>query len=131
MKAARVKYKTIDEYFSYQPEETQAILETLRQTIIKAAPKAEEVISYNIPAFQLEGMLVFFAAYKNHIGFYPTSSGIANFKKELSKFKTSRGAVQFPIDEPIPLGLVSKIVKARVKENMERAKMKSAYKNKK
>ena len=88
------------------------------------------MISYNIPAYKYHGMLVFFAAYKNHIGFYPTASGIANFKNELSKYKTSRGAVQFPIDEPLPFDLISKIVRARVKENEDRAEIKTAAKNK-
>jgi uncharacterized protein YdhG (YjbR/CyaY superfamily) len=125
MRNKSVKYKTVDEYFSYQPAGTQKILEKLRETIKKAAPEAEELISYNIPAYKMEGMLVYFAAYKNHIGFYPTSSGISNFKKELSKYKTSRGAVQFPINEPIPLVLVTKIVKSRVEENIDRAKMKT------
>ncbi|HVZ97028.1 MAG TPA: DUF1801 domain-containing protein [Chitinophagaceae bacterium] len=125
MRSESVKYKTVDEYFSYQPAATQKILQQLRRAIKKAAPKAEEGISYNIPAYKLEGMLVFFAAYKNHIGFYPTASGITSFKKELSKYKTSRGAVQFPIGEPLPLDLITRMVKARVKENTGRTKMKA------
>jgi uncharacterized protein YdhG (YjbR/CyaY superfamily) len=95
-------------------------LETLRQTIRKAAPKAEEVISYQMPAFKFYGMLVYFAAYKTHIGFYPTGSGIASFKKELDKYETSKGTVRFPIDKPLPLGLIGKMVKFRVKENFEK-----------
>lgn|SRR5690348_4572019 len=125
MKAGSLKYKTVDEYFSHQSVHAQKKMEQLRNTIKKAVPEAEEIISYNIPAYRLQGMLVFFAAYKNHIGFYPTSSGIVNFKKELSKYKTSRGAVQFPIDEPMPLNLVRKIVKFRVKENIDHAAMKT------
>jgi len=123
--AGSVKYKTVDEYFSHQTAQAQKMMSQLRNTIKKAAPDAEEVISYNIPAYRLQGMLVFFAAYKNHIGFYPTSSGIVNFKKELSKYKTSRGTVQFPVDGPMPLSLVTKIVKFRVKENMDRVAMKT------
>jgi len=125
MMAGSVKYKTVDEYFSHQTAQAQKMMSQLRNTIKKAAPDAEEVISYNIPAYRLQGMLVFFAAYKNHIGFYPTSSGIVNFKKELSKYKTSRGTVQFPVDGPMPLSLVTKIVKFRVKENMDRVAMKT------
>jgi uncharacterized protein YdhG (YjbR/CyaY superfamily) len=125
MMAGSVKYKTVDEYFSHQTAQAQKMMSQLRNTIKKAAPDAEEVISYNIPAYRLQGMLVFFAAYKNHIGFYPTSSGIVNFKKELSKYKTSRGTVQFPVDGPMPLSLVTKIVKFRVKENVDHAAMKT------
>ena len=119
------KYKSVDEYFSFQPESTQEILEQLRKTIKQAAPKAEELISYNIPAYKQDGMLVYFAAYKNHIGFYPTSSGITHFENELTKYKTSRGAVRFPLDEPLPLRLIAKIVKWRAQENRARAKLRS------
>jgi len=86
----------------------------------EAAPEAVEVISYQMPAFKLNGILVYFAAFKNHIGFYPTSSGIEQFKKELSPYKWSKGAVQFPLDKPIPFALVKKIVIFRVKENLRR-----------
>jgi uncharacterized protein YdhG (YjbR/CyaY superfamily) len=115
----------IDEYISGFPKNTQQILQQVRATIRKAAPKAEEVISYQMPAFKFYGMLVFFAAYKNHIGFYPTSSGISAFKKELSAYKGAKGSVQFPIDSPIPLSLINKIVKFRVKENLEKANAKA------
>jgi uncharacterized protein YdhG (YjbR/CyaY superfamily) len=110
------KYKTIDEYIQAFPTETQEILENIRQTIHKAAPEAVEVISYQMPAFKQNRVLVFFAAYKKHIGFYPTASGIEAFKKELSPYKSSKGAVQFPLDGPIPLNLIEKIVKFRIKE---------------
>jgi uncharacterized protein YdhG (YjbR/CyaY superfamily) len=113
----KAKFKTVEEYFSVQPEHTRALLEELRKTIKKAAPKAEEVISYNIPAFKLEGLLVYYAAFDKHIGFYPTPSGIKAFEKELSAYKGAKGSVQFPLDEPLPLSLITKIVKYRVKEN--------------
>ena len=121
MSSSNKSFKTIDEYVSTFPREVQVVLEELRQAIRKSAPEAEETISYGIPTFDLNGFhLVHFAAYKNHIGFYPTSSGITAFKKELSLFKTSKGTVQFPLTEPIPLGLIKKIVKYRVKENLSK-----------
>ncbi len=113
----RTQFKTIDEYIGTFPKNVQDILQKLRQTIRKAAPEAEEAISYQIPTFKLNGNLVHFAAFKNHIGFYPTSSGIRAFKKELSQYKGAKGSVQFPIDQPLPLSLISEIVKFRVKEN--------------
>jgi uncharacterized protein YdhG (YjbR/CyaY superfamily) len=112
--------KNIDEYIAGFPEEIQEILEKMRITIKKAAPKAEEKISYQMPAFTLNGNLVYFAACKNHTGFYPTPSAILEFKKELSACECSKGAVQFPINKPLPLALISKIVKFRVKENLKR-----------
>src|SRR5664279_463073 len=114
----------IDEYISGFPKETQKILEQLRATIKKAAPKADEVISYSIPAFKLNGMLVWFAAYSNHIGFYPRGSGIEAFKKELSIYKGAKGSVQFPLDRPLPFELITKIVKFRVAENLLKTKTK-------
>jgi uncharacterized protein YdhG (YjbR/CyaY superfamily) len=117
---ATKKFKTIDEYIKTFPEDVQGILEKMRQTIRKAAPGAEEVISYQIPAFKLNGNLVYFAAFKNHIGFYPTSSGIEAFKMELSPYKRARGSVQFPIEKPIPYDLLKKIVTFRVKENLKK-----------
>jgi uncharacterized protein YdhG (YjbR/CyaY superfamily) len=116
--------KNIDEYTAGFPEEVQAILEKLRATIRASAPDAEETISYQIPTFTLKGNLVHFAAYKKHIGFYPTSTGIEKFKNELSAFEGAKGSVKFPLDKPIPFDLVSKIVKFRVKENLERASAK-------
>ena len=112
----RVKYSSIDEYISGFPEETQKLLRQVRASIKEAAPEAAEKISYGIPTFTLAGNLVHFAAFKNHIGFYPTSSGIEKFKEELSIYEGAKGSVKFPIDKPLPLGLISKIVKFRVKE---------------
>jgi uncharacterized protein YdhG (YjbR/CyaY superfamily) len=116
------KFESVKEYFSSQPAEVRMLLEEMRETIRQAAPRAEEVISYNIPAFKQNGILVYYAAHKQHIGFYPTSSGIRNFEKELVGYTTSKGAVQFPFNKPIPKTLVKKIVKFRVKENLEKSK---------
>lgn len=96
----------------------------MRLTIKKAAPQAKEKISYGIPAFTLNGMLVWFAAFKNHIGFYPRTSAIVAFKKELSAYKRAKGSVQFPFDQPLPLPLISRMVKFRVKENLAKLKKK-------
>jgi len=114
--------KNIDEYMARFPSEVQALLQRMRATIKKAAPKAEEKISYGIPTFTLDGNLVHYAAYKGHIGFYPGAAGIAAFKKELSAHKGAKGSVQFPLDEPLPLALVSRIVKFRVKQNLSAKK---------
>ncbi len=122
------KFKTVDEYLSASPENTKAILEELRKVIRQAAPQAEELISYNMPAFKQHGVLVYYAAYKNHIGFYPTASPIKVFKDELAIYKTSKGAIQFPIEEPLPHGLIKKIVKYRVKEVLEKASIKGKKK---
>ena len=116
--------KTIDDYIAEQPVEFRERLEILRMTILKAAPKAEEVISYKMPAFKLNGMLVYFAAFKNHIGFYATPTGHHEFKKELSVYKTGKGSVQFPLDKPLPLKLITKIIKFRAKENLKKVKAK-------
>lgn len=121
MKTENKTPQTIDEYITGFPREVQAILEKIRATIQAAAPDAEETISYRMPTFTLSGNLVHFAAFKKHIGFYPAPSGIAKFKKELSAYKGAKGSVQFPLDKPIPLGLIRKIVKFRVKENLARA----------
>lgn len=121
MEGNRITYKTIDDYILHFPPEVQEILNQLRKVIKEAAPDAEEKISYQMPAFAFHGNLVYFAAYKNHIGFYPTSSGIAEFKQELSEYKGSKGAVQFPIGKPLPFELISKIVQFRVAENIKRA----------
>lgn len=114
--------KTVDEYISMFPENVQIILKKLRQTVKQSAPKAEETISYRIPTFKLNGNLVHFGAFNDHIGFFPTSSGIEAFKKELSPYKLSRGTAQFPFNKPIPYDLVKRIVRYRVKENMSRKK---------
>ncbi len=118
------KPKDIDEYIKSFPKEIQEIMQKLRNTIIKAAPKATEKISYAMPAFYQDGNLVYFAAYKNHIGFYPTSKPIAVFKNKLTKYKTSKGAIQFPIDKPLPLELITQIVKFRVQQNSHKIKPK-------
>jgi uncharacterized protein YdhG (YjbR/CyaY superfamily) len=117
--------KTVDAYIKDFPEDIQNILSEIRSTIIKVAPNAEESISYGIPAYKLYGKpLVYFAAFKNHIGFYATPSGHEAFEKELAKYKQGKGSVQFPIDKPIPLTLISKIVKYRVKLNNQQLKNK-------
>ncbi len=113
---------TIDEYIGTFPEDVQQILEKIRQTIHEAAPEAVEAISYQMPTFKLNGNLVHFAAFKHHIGFYPTPSGIEAFKKELSQYSGAKGSVQFPLDKPIPYDLVQKITRFRVKENLEKTK---------
>ena len=122
MRTGQTAPKTIDEYIAGFPQEVQEILEKVRRTIRKAAPDAEETIKYQMPTFTLEGNLVHFAAFKKHIGFYPVPSGIEKFKKELSVYEGGKGSVRFPLDKPIPFGLISRIVKFRVKENLERAK---------
>jgi uncharacterized protein YdhG (YjbR/CyaY superfamily) len=122
----QTKFEDVDSYIAIFPEDVQQILEQIRTAIKSSAPKAEEVISYNMPAFKYHGMLVYFAGYKNHIGFYSLPSGHKAFKKELSKYKQGKGSVQFPLDKPMPLALIKKIVKFRVKENSEKAKLKKA-----
>lgn len=118
MNRQKKQFNTIDEYIDTFPDNVQVLLQELRLTIRESAPEAEETINYQIPTFRLNGNLVHFAAYKKHIGFYPAPSGIDNFKEELSPYALSKGAVRFPIDAPIPLQLVSKIVKFRVKEQL-------------
>lgn len=112
------------DYLSAFPANVSSMMEDLRITIRRAAPQAEEIISYNMPAFKWHGILVYFAGYKNHIGFYPGASGIAMFRNELTGYKSAKGSVQFPLDKPLPLRLVTKIVKFRVKENLEMSKRK-------
>lgn len=109
---------TIDAYINTFPGDVQEILQKMRMTIHKAAPKAEEAVKYGIPTFVLNGNLVHFGGFKNHIGFFPGSSGVKNFQKELAKFKTSKGTIQFQLDKPIPYALVTKITKFRIKENL-------------
>ena len=113
---------TIDEYISRCPENVQNILAKIRAVIKESAPEAEERISYQMPAFYLHGMLVWFGAHKHHVGFYPTGSGIEAFEDELSGYKRSKGAVQFPLDEPMPYELIGKIVRFRVAENLKKTK---------
>ena len=122
----KVEFKDIDSYIATFPEDVQVLLEQVRHAIKTSAPKAEEVISYNMPAFKYHGILVYFAGYKNHIGFYSLPSGHKAFEKELSKYKQGKGSVQFPLDKPMPLALIKKMVKFRVKENSEKAKLKKA-----
>ena len=111
MKTNQTAPQTIDEYIAGFPPPVQAILQRIRLTIQKAAPGAEETIKYRMPTFMLNGNLVYFAAFKKHIGFYPVPTGIEKFKRELSPYKQAKGSVQFPLDRPIPYGLISRIVK--------------------
>ena len=121
MKTNQTAPKTIDEYIAAFPNDVQDILEKIRMTIRKAAPEAEETISYQMPTFTLNGhYLVYFAAFKKHIGFYPAPIGNAEFEQELSVYGAGKGTVKFPLDQPIPFDLISKIVKFRAKENLER-----------
>lgn len=117
-------YENIDSYIADFPADKQRLLKLMRSTIQKAVPKAVEKISYGMPCFYQEGNLVYFAAMKNHIGFYPTSSGVANFEKELTDFVTSKGAIQFPLDKPLPVKLITMIAKFRLLENLEKAALK-------
>lgn len=126
MAASRKQFKTMDEYIDTFPDDVKRILSELRQTIKEVAPDAEETINYQIPTFTLNGNLVHFAAFENHIGFYPTPSGMEAFKEELSRYKGAKGSVQFPIDEPLPLPLIRRIVEYRVKENLERKQKKKS-----
>jgi uncharacterized protein YdhG (YjbR/CyaY superfamily) len=118
----------VDSYIAAYPTKVQKMLKQIRATIKKTAPDAEESISYMMPAYKLHGPLVYFGGYEKHIGFYPTGSGIAPFQKEIAAYKSSKGAVQFPLDQPLPLDLIEKMVKYRVKENLTKAdvKMKNA-----
>lgn len=117
--------KDIDEYILQYPDEVQEKLQQLRAVIKQVAPEAEETISYAMPAFKLKGrILVYFAGHKNHIGFYPASSGISNFEKELAGYHTSKGTVQLPLNKPLPLELISRIVEFRVMENLQKAEVK-------
>lgn len=121
------KATSIDAYISACPENVQQQLHQLRNTLKKLVPDAEEKISYAIPTFSLAGNLVHFAAYKNHIGFYPGASGIRNFLEELSAYETSKGTIQFPLNQPLPLDLISRIVHFRVQENLEKAAKKKGH----
>jgi uncharacterized protein YdhG (YjbR/CyaY superfamily) len=114
------KATTIEDYISHYPASTQKLLNQMRNCIAKAAPKAEEAISYGMPTFKLNGNLVHFAANKAHIGFYPAPSGIIAFEKELKEYVTSKGAIQFPFEKKLPLTLISKIVKFRAQENLSK-----------
>lgn len=117
---SKVRYNTVNEYIESQAENTKAQLVNIRSIKLKAAPNACEVISYGMPAYKIHSVLVYFAANKNHIGFYPTASPIQVFEEELTKYKTTKGAIQFPLNEEIPIELVQKIVKFRIEEDEQR-----------
>jgi len=114
----------IDAYIADFPEPIQNLLQEVRATIKRTAPEAEEMISYGMPAFRQNGMLVYFAAFKNHIGFYPIPSGIEAFREELSTFKGTKGSVHFPLNKPLPVELIARIVNFRIEENMQKALLK-------
>lgn len=120
----------IDTYISQFPPEIQLILNQMRNLILQSAPESKEVISYQMPAFQYKGILVYFAAYAKHIGFYPMPSAIEKFKSELTEYKTSKGAVQFPINQPLPEDLITRMVQFRVRENEMKADLKVSSKKK-
>lgn len=119
------KFTTIDEYIRDFPAEIQTVLEELRATVKKVVPEAKEKIGYQMPAFTYHGVLVYFAAFKNHIGFYPTPSGTGAFESELKEFKGGKGSVQFPLDKPMPFDLIEKIIKYRAEENLKKSKNKA------
>ncbi len=125
MESSKTGFTSIDEYIAQFPADVQKKLEDLRAVIKASAPEAEEKISYQMPTFALKGNLVHFAAHPKHIGFYPAPSGIEAFSQELAVYHYAKGSVQFPIDQPLPLELVSKIVKFRVAENLENAEKKN------
>lgn len=129
MKSNAVTPSTVDAYIAGFPEATQKLLKQLRNTIRKAAPKAEEGISYQMPAYKLNGVLVYFGGYANHIGFYPTGSSITYFQKEIVGYKTSKGTIQFPLDKALPLPLIKKIVAFRMQENNVKAALKAKKKS--
>ncbi|MBM7872107.1 uncharacterized protein YdhG (YjbR/CyaY superfamily) [Clostridium pascui] len=124
MEESKITFKSIDEYIMQFPPEVHEMLEALRRVIKESSPDAEEKISWQMPTFVLHENLVHFAAHKNHIGFYPGPSGIERFKDELSEYKSSKGAVQFPIGKSMPYELISRIVKFRAYENMKKAEEK-------
>ena len=128
MRTDQAAPKNIDEYIAGFPDAVQEILQKIRMTIREAAPDAEETIKYRMPTFTLKGNLVHFAAFKKHIGFYPVPTGIEGFRNELSVYEGGKGSVKFPLDKPIPLDLIGKIVEFRVKENLERAEAKGKKK---
>ncbi|UKS26688.1 DUF1801 domain-containing protein [Paenibacillus sp. HWE-109] len=125
MEGNKTSYESIDAYIATFPADVQEVLAELRQFIKEWVPEAKEKISYQMPTFDLHGNLVHFAAYKNHIGFYPAASGIEAFKDELAAYKGAKGSVQFPLGKPLPYELIGRIVAFRVAENIERAKRKS------
>ena len=128
MDASSRKFQTIDEYHSTVPEDIRKLLNVMRKTIREAAPEAEEYIGYNMPAYRLNGPLVYYAAAKTHIGFYPTSTAIVAFAGKLKDYKTSKGAIQFPIEKGIPIDLVKEIEGFKLAENLARAETKRRIK---
>ena len=124
MKPNQAPAKTIDAYIANFPKDVQQILQKMRATIKKAAPDAKETIKYGIPTFTLNGNLVHFGGYKEHIGFYPAPAGIAEFKNDLAPYVAGKGTIKFPLDQPIPFALITRIVKFRVKKNLEKAEAK-------
>jgi uncharacterized protein YdhG (YjbR/CyaY superfamily) len=122
---SKTKFKTVEEYLSSFPKHTRNILEAMRAIILKAAPKAEELISYNMPSYKLNGFLVSFAAWKKHIGLYPIPAGDETFKKKISIYKEEKSTAQFPYDKPLPVKLITRLVKLRIKENKERLRSKN------
>jgi uncharacterized protein YdhG (YjbR/CyaY superfamily) len=128
MDSNKAGYKSIDEYIANFPPAVQERLQAMRETIKAAAPDAQEIISYQMPAFALKGNLVYFSASKNHIGFYPTPSAIKAFEDELSVYEGAKGSVQFPYDEPLPLELIGRMVQFRVAENLKKAESKARKK---
>jgi uncharacterized protein YdhG (YjbR/CyaY superfamily) len=130
MDSNKVGYQSIDQYISTFPAHVQQILENIRSTIKAAAPDAEEKISYQMPTFAQEGNVIHFAAFTNHIGIYPAPSGIEEFKEDLSIYQGAKGSIRIPIDSPMPLELISRIVKFRVTENIKKSELKSSKKKK-
>ena len=126
MEKAKVALETVDQYIAAFPTDVKKRMQQLRKTIKAAAPKADEMISYQMAGYKYFGMLVYFAAYKNHIGFYPGAGGVLEFYKKLSSFKSAKGSVQFPHDRPIPYEVISKVVKFRVKQNEEKFSLKKS-----
>jgi uncharacterized protein YdhG (YjbR/CyaY superfamily) len=128
MDSKKVGFSSIDEYIATFPEDIRTILEEIRATIKAAAPDAEEKISYQMPTFFLKGNLVHFAAFRNHIGFYPTPSGTEAFKDEIARYQGAKGSIRFPLNEPMPLDLISRIVEMRAIENLKKAERKTSKK---
>ena len=126
MEKTKVVPETVDQYIAAFPADVKKRMQQLRKTIKAGAPNADELISYQMPGYKYFGMLVYFAGYKNHIGFYPGAGGLLEFYKELSSFKSAKGSVQFPHDRPIPYDMISKIVKFRVKQNEEKFSLKKS-----
>lgn len=130
MRNSSARFDTVDEYIAAFPEAVQRVLRELRQTIRAAAPQAEEKIAYGMPTFTLHGNLIHFAAHKAHIGLYPTPSGVEAFQEALAGYKNAKGSVQFPLDQPLPLELIRRIVEFRVQENLQKAALKAKPKKK-